>query len=135
VFGDANALLARHAANGVTFDVCAAIGVLYHMQDPVKTIELVTKVAPVVYVWTHVASEQSPEGEWAEIRDSAGRRYEGRYHYYGRRAHLGGIAARALWLKDASLCAAFENAGHRVEMIERAAHPHGDTALFVARAR
>jgi hypothetical protein len=133
LFGDANAVLARYLEQGTTFDVCSAVGVLYHMLDPLKMIELITRIAQVTYVWTHVASDVKPEGEWTKLTDRLGRSYDGRVNHYPRKAHLGGIESRAIWLTEESLIAAFRNFGHEVQMIEKGAHPNGAQVLFVSR--
>lgn len=50
VFGD---VLAYLEACEERFDVVWASGILYHMQDPLRFIELIARLAPVAYVWTH----------------------------------------------------------------------------------
>jgi len=40
------------------FDVVFASGVLYHMQDPVRFIELAARLAPSIYLWTHIFDER-----------------------------------------------------------------------------
>lgn len=39
------------------YDLIVASGVLYHMTDPLRLIELIAKRASAVYIWTHVVSE------------------------------------------------------------------------------
>jgi phospholipid N-methyltransferase len=133
VFGDCNQVLSKYLANETRFDVCSAVGVLYHMLDPVQTIDLLTRIAPVVYVWTHVASDAKPTGEWTVVRDPAGHEYRGRFNHYGRLAHLGGIERSAVWLTKESLHDAFQRRGHEIHWIEDSEHPHGRQVLFVSK--
>jgi hypothetical protein len=46
------------------FDLIIASGVLYHMADPVRFLELISQRADSLYLWTHYASDQAmPAGD------------------------------------------------------------------------
>jgi hypothetical protein len=135
VYGDFEAVVSRHLQNGGGFDICAAVGVLYHMLDPVRTIKLITSVAPVTYVWSHVATEEKPSGEWITLSDEQGRAYRGKRNFYSPGRHLGGIGRSSVWLEESSLLGAFENRGHEIQMIEKGGHPNGQQVLFVSRSK
>ena len=41
------------------FDICIASGVLYHMRNPVELIELISRRAKRLYLWTHVSAGEA----------------------------------------------------------------------------
>jgi hypothetical protein len=44
--------------NEMTFDICLASGVLYHMQNPCELIHLISKASKKVVLWTHFYDEE-----------------------------------------------------------------------------
>lgn len=51
--GDFVPFLQDAVDRGEHWDLCLAVGVLYHQQDPVGLLELVTKVSDRLLLWTH----------------------------------------------------------------------------------
>lgn len=132
VFGDFNSLLAEVWPEDKQFDICLACGVLYHMSDPVRTIDLICKRASVIHVWTQVGSEISPKGPWVNRKDSAGRIYRGRKKIYTLGAHLGGIQSSAVWLCKEDLLRAFTDRGFRILDLEESNNRNGSAVRFTA---
>ena len=133
VFGDCNEVLAGPALHGKSFDFCLCSGLLYHMEDPLLTIELISQLAPAVYVWSHVASVETPKGEWVTIEDKKGNSYSGRRNVYKASDALGGIGCGSLWLTPDSLIAAFKNQGYAVSQVEDFRNYKGHGLQFLAR--
>lgn len=59
LLGDFNKFL---AATSDRFDVVYCSGVLYHMPDPISSIEMIAKVTNKVFVWSHVYDEHHYTG-------------------------------------------------------------------------
>jgi hypothetical protein len=135
VYGDCNQVIARQVAAGRSFDICSAVGVIYHFSNPLESIRILCSAAPVTYIWTHVASDRQPRGAWTTLTDGSGKTYQGRVNHYPRGAHLGGIDATATWLTESSLVAAFESHGREVQILDRQDHPHGDAVTAIAKRK
>lgn len=125
--GDCNQIL-----KGKSFDICLAIGVLYHMEDPVETIEQISKVADTVYVRTHVSSDHYPEGEGVVLTDDNNRRYSGKRNYYKKSDALGGIGRYAVWLSPDAMQKAFEDRGYTLREVEHDENYKGNVIRFIA---
>jgi phospholipid N-methyltransferase len=132
VFGDLNEVLQREEFRNADFDLCFASGVLYHMEDPLATIDLVTSAAPVVFVWSHVASDRAPTGEWLETVDRAGRSYRGRKNVYQQTTHIGGVGRQAIWLTPESLRKAFADRGCTLQEMGEIQNANGHAIQFLA---
>ena len=134
VFGDCNAIMSENEFfTQRQFDLCVASGVLYHMEDPIATIDLLCQAAPAVYVWTHVASDRTPSGPWVKVKDEQGRMYRGRRNEYQAGDALGGVGHGALWLQADSMYRAFEDRGFTVESLGSLQNYKGDVVKFIAK--
>ncbi len=134
VFGDCNKVLAEkkfHA--GGKFDLCYASGVLYHMEEPLRTIDLLSESSDVIYVWSQVASERMPAGDWVTLSDAVGRTYSGRINKYTSTSHIGGLGQFAVWLTKDSLHQAFTDRGFRIEELGGRQTYKGESSEFLAR--
>ncbi len=135
IFGDCNTILASEEFAQQQFDLCVASGVLYHMEDPISTIDLLTDSASAVYVWSHVASDRTPAGPWVKAKDERGRVYHGRRNEYKPGDALGGVGRGSLWLKPESMYRAFEDRGFSVEQLGTLQNYKGDVVKFLARKK
>ena len=140
--GDALEFLAREQEG---FDVCVACGILYHMTEPVRLLELISRRASRLVMWTHFYDQEALAVEGlaermgpAEEFEHDGFRYRAHRHQYRHDARLagfwGGTQAYSLWLPRADLLAALEHLGWReVEVaFEERQHPHGPALALVA---
>lgn len=134
IFGDCNKVLRRPEFRAQKFDFCLASGVLYHMEDPLSTLDLVLSFAPLIFVWTQVASEHSPAGPWMELEDTDGRRYRGRKNTYQTKEHWGGVGPGAVWLDMDDLFRAFADRGFKLENITESNNAAGKVVSFLGRA-
>jgi len=136
VFGDFNAFMEKDGPRKTPqYDICVASGVLYHMEDPLHAIDLMAASAPAVYVWTCVASERAPTGEWIDLKDREGRIYRGRRNYYRTTEHLGGIHPSAVWLSEEDCLRAFQDRGCEIQRLGGEEHPNGRVIAFIAHAK
>lgn len=133
------------------FDMVSALGVLYHMTNPVETIRLCAKVTDTVAIWTVVYHEEGiPDGHRklisAEVETTAGDfTYRGMKHHYrsidARKARKadnfsGGLENYALWITWPELRRALEHFGFG-DIDAKVSEPnnprHGQNVLLVAR--
>lgn len=136
IYGDLNDVLQQpEYADSPKFDLCVASGLLYHMEDPLHAIDLIVQTAPVVYVWTHVASVRAPAGDWITVSDSAGRSYQGRKNEYKSTDCLGGVGSCAIWLTPEDMRRAFVDRGYDVEDVGDLQNYKGDAIKFIATKR
>lgn len=136
LYGDCNAILASpEFERQKWFDVCLAFGILYHMEDPLLTLDLITSSAPVLFIWTQVASEESPLGPWTDLQDADQRVYQARKNIYQSAQHLGGIGSFAYWLTEESLLRALADRGFEILTLEHSKTGSGDAINFIAKRK
>jgi hypothetical protein len=127
------------------FDVCFACGILYHMADPVRLIDLISRRASALLVWTHYYDEKAIAGTPArgkfghvEERIHAGFEHQLHRHSYagdrGRATFWGGNQAYSSWLSRQAILDALEHFGFgRVEVaFDDESHPNGPAFALVA---
>ena len=126
------------------FDIVVASGVLYHMRDPVHVIDLISRAADRVYLWTHcydhevsgaVGSRRFPTATEAEYRGFRHTLYRHEYnHLLRHRAYCGGGATFSNWLTRSDILGALRHFGFdRIETaFEESDHQAGRALSIVA---
>jgi len=85
------------------FDLCVAIGVLYHVIDPAFLIKRISEIADNLYLWTHYATENYPHGPKMNIYLSD-KSYAGKiYEEIDLDSPLSGLQQESLWMFEDSL--------------------------------
>ncbi|HEY4897382.1 MAG TPA: class I SAM-dependent methyltransferase [Solirubrobacteraceae bacterium] len=127
------------------FDVCIACGILYHMVEPVRLIDLMSRVASRLIVWTHVFDEpaltnRNLSGKLTGPQDADYRGFAHRVyrHSYGLDSRLsgffGGTQTYSTWLPRGELLRALEHFGwSNIEIgFDEPSHPNGPALALVA---
>lgn len=131
------------------YDLVSAIGVLYHMKNPVKIIDLCSRAARRLVIWTVIYDEQViPDGHRSRISGpiqfETPISYSGYKHFYQEEGALelnkkgkfsGGTDNYAIWLTKDTLLRAIESLGYRVvsEVTNSVPnHRHGRNILLYA---
>ncbi len=130
------------------YDLIIASGVLYHMQDPLHLLELITKNSDAIYLWTHYASDAAmPMGDprrqafvgSVEIREWRGikvRLYKRSYHGAWRsKSFCGGMHDLHCWMEKDDILAALHVLNFSDIHIahDEPAHPNGPSFSIFAR--
>jgi hypothetical protein len=143
VLGDFNAYL---SGTTETFDACVACGVLYHMQDPLKTLVMITKVTSWLFLWTHYYDADIVNandllrprfGEHGHAEHAGFPHTLYRFDYDSAlesKGYCGGNAEYANWLSREDLLDALVHLGWHVEEIgfDTPDHPHGPALALIA---
>lgn len=137
LFGDCNEILKdKERFPDNSFDFLYASGVLYHMFSPLETIRTFARLAPCIYVNSHVASESVPSGEWVELHDVDGMNYRGRRNVYQNTEHWGGVEQSAIWLDRESIYGIFQKLGFEIHLLEDSENKvRGDYVGFIAKRK
>lgn len=127
------------------FDVCIASGILYHMVEPIRLIELISSSASSLIMWTHIYDDTA-----LKHKDLAGRlspprevvykdfRHHVYRHNYGLEARIsgffGGTELYSNWLSREGLMRALDHFGWtKVEVaFEDLSHSNGPSLALVA---
>lgn len=136
------------AASNEDFDVCIACGILYHMTEPVKMLDLISRRASRLVMWTHVYDDAALSnrhlakklGPATEVEHDGFRHRVHRYDY-GVQTRLsgfcGGTQPYTNWLPRDELVRALTHFGWSDIRIgfDEPHHPHGPAlALSAVRA-
>jgi hypothetical protein len=132
------------------FQVCLASGVLYHMQNPVELIALLTRrCSEHLFLWTHYydATIISANPSLSpKFNDSAQSEYAGFQHTLYRQEYqaalewsgfCGGNAPVSAWMTRADIIRCLEYFGFEVQGInfEHPQHPNGPAIALIAKRR
>ncbi|QEE39040.1 MULTISPECIES: class I SAM-dependent methyltransferase [unclassified Methylobacterium] len=131
-----------------TADVILASGVLYHLEDPLLAIELMTKVADQICIWTHYYDKELIDGNEilaGKFDDPDFQFFNGRKIKYSRQSYkndlqrtdfAGGVEVHSKWVSLDGLVSAFDALGFSVDILsQQLNHPHGPGVTFVAKRR
>ena len=147
LLGDFNRYLAE---SGERFDLVVACGVLYHMEEPARHIQLLCSVADSVFVWTHHYDRDVIEAAGPELTrkftEHTEVEFEGLRHTVHRQEYLealgwGGFCGAgrtfANWMELDDIIELFDRFGFDIVArgFEDLQHPHGPALAFVARRR
>jgi precorrin-6B methylase 2 len=127
------------------FDICIACGILYHMVEPVRLIDLISRHAKHLVMWTHFYDDQALANQRlakrlgaAQAMSHEGFAHHAHRHRYGSDTRFagfcGGTQPYSHWLPRADLLGALAHYGWRdVEIgFEEMSHPNGPALALVA---
>ncbi len=127
------------------FDVAVAIGVLYHLDDPVPVLRDLVRVSDRLVIWTHVYTPEVAGSLNADRFDPpVTRSVDGvdyRLHPFRYEESLewagfcGGTRPTASWIDGGDLVEVLEGLGHEIVLRETDTPPLGPTALLATRRR
>ncbi|MBL7196846.1 MAG: class I SAM-dependent methyltransferase [Candidatus Omnitrophica bacterium] len=130
LYGDVNTVLDSLSAH---FDLCLALGILYHVSNPVSLIFRIGEHADSLFVWTHYADEKCPKGPIEKITQN-GLAFSGKYMHEDTTNILGSLEERVFWLFEDDLFRLVRKAGfNNIELIEKEDHEHGPAMTFLAK--
>ena len=129
-------------ANRGKFDVCLALGVLYHMRNPVELLHLACQAAKQVWLWTHyydatiISKHPSIAQRFGAGQSSepAGFRHTLYRHSYAtdvfKKTFSGGNANYSHWLSRDDILGALRHFGMRVVSTSHELPEHSNGPCF-----
>jgi len=130
-----------------SYDVCIASGVLYHMQNPVELMDLISQKSAKAMIWTHYYDhaliKNNPNLREDKFSGSVTKDYQGFEHVLYRQNYqeslnsaqfAGGHETFSLWMTRADILTGLENFGFRQINIEfeEPHHPNGPCFCLAA---
>lgn len=132
--------------NDQVYDICLASGVLYHMKEPLRLLEVICRRVRSLFLWTHYYDEEVIQQDRRQ-RHRFVRPVEvshrgficvARFRSYGpvvkTTRHLGGSAPYSLWLKREDILAALKHFGMTTLRVheDHPGHPNGPALTLFA---
>ncbi len=115
------------------FDLCLAIGVLYHLSDPVSAVYRISRISRNLFAWTHCVTEDFPDGRLVNVKYN-GCVYRGKYVKENTLDCLSGLKRVSFWLFEDDLFRLMKDAGfNKIDLIAKEKHPHGLAVTFLAK--
>ena len=128
------------------FDLLLACGVLYHMENPLKLLSLMTKVSKQIFLWTHYYDKEMIQSKFQNFSKALTLEYQGhKYHgakqqygkYFKKRRFYGGATKESLWLTRQSIFDFLENQNYAniISHFDDKNHPNGPAiALYCSKS-
>lgn len=147
LLGDFIPFLQKAKADGDKYDFLLASGVLYHMIDPVMTLDLFLSVSNQIGIWTHFYDNDVVRSKWPKKFDATPKHvdykgmnletyrqeYENALSWGG---FCGGSAPYSYWMTKDSITSMLESNGFRFEILnEDLHHQNGPCMLLFAEKR
>ena len=144
LLGDANAFMEQSHER---FDLCLASGILYHQEDPARTLERISERGDTVLLWTHYYDEDTIRNNPEIARLFRGSPKQTRFRDLTLEYHprdyaealtwggfCGGPAAHAHWMTKPDILRLLECLGYtRLEIgFDTLEHPNGPSLAIVA---
>jgi len=135
-----------HEQEPATFDMVIASGVLYHMMEPIRALDPISRAADRLFIWTHYYDAAAIAAR-ADVARNFGARHsvehDGRnyevvdYHYDEkllRPSFIGGTAVGSRWLPRETIVAFLRDAGFQTInfKFEQPDHIHGPAFALCA---
>ncbi len=120
-----------------SYDLCLALGVLYHMKNPLELIQLLAKSSDRIILWTQLANSKQ-QNEWKAVELNDGDlNITGYLNDYGKGGDLGkfigGIENYAIWMTKEKLLEALHYYGFRnITLGAEGENQFGDQITLVA---
>lgn len=130
LYGDLNEILSVLSGH---FDLCLALGVLYHLENPIPIIYRLAELTESMFVWTHYATAKLPKGRLAEVKYEKGF-CRGKYVREDIGHYLSGLQKKSFWVYEEDLLRIVKDAGFKnIDLITKEEHKNGPAMLFLAK--
>lgn len=131
LFGDLNKILPSLSG---PFDLCVALGVLYHFENPVAIIYRIGQLAESIFVWTHYATVDYPKGCAVEEIAYQEKIYGGKYMGEDTSHYLSGLQGKSFMMFEEDIFKVVKDAGFKnIDLLGKEQHEHGPAMTFLAR--
>ncbi|MDD5255174.1 MAG: class I SAM-dependent methyltransferase [Candidatus Omnitrophica bacterium] len=116
------------------FDLCLALGVLYHLENPAETVYRIGELSASFFVWSHYATPDYPATAEARV-SHASKSYRGKFVLEDTEHYTSGLSPRSFWLFEDQLLALINDAGFKhIDVVAKERHEHGPAiTLFASR--
>ena len=130
LYGDVNEILPLLEG---PFELCLAVGILYHLKDPLSIIYHLGQIAQSLFVWTHYATKDFPRGQLREV-NYQGNVYRGKYVKEDTTHYLSGLGTVSFWMLQDDIIRAVQDAGFtQIDFVEKEQHENGPAITFLVR--
>ncbi len=144
--GDFMPFLRNATEEGLMWDLCLAVGVLYHQPDPVSLLELATTISDRLLLWTHYYDAEALKAipavaaNYSEPITTTTAGYEHllyRHDYgpvLGWSGFCGGLQTWTSWMTRDGILGALDHFGFEVKgiTVDDRTHPHGPAFCLAA---
>ncbi|MBN2482652.1 MAG: class I SAM-dependent methyltransferase [Candidatus Omnitrophica bacterium] len=115
------------------FDLCLAVGILYHLPDPVKIMYHLGKISRNIFVWTHCIPSSAAPKRLVHI-EYQNNRYRGTYAWEDSRIKVNAVKGKVFWLCEDDLVRLINDAGFsNIDIIGREQRKEGQAITLCAR--